>query len=216
MLSLFIPLTYFQTVRRLALSALNSAARTKPHLVHDHLPALLPILYSETAVKPDLIRTVQMGPWQHKVDEGLDARKTAWETLYTLVSIQLSHKRSLLTTDVHITVRHLPPQTRPPDVPDTSPPCAHRSVGRDQSSRTPAPRTPFDHHTRCSSSPCTTRYTHAVGDDDARGTDHEGHGKTGSRARGRVETKHVRAVGAGATGGIQKSEVFVEDIKRNE
>ncbi|KIM50021.1 hypothetical protein SCLCIDRAFT_12402, partial [Scleroderma citrinum Foug A] len=54
------------TVRRLALSALNSAARTKPHLVRDHLPALLPILYSETVVKPDLIRTVQMGPWQHK------------------------------------------------------------------------------------------------------------------------------------------------------
>jgi cullin-associated NEDD8-dissociated protein 1 len=38
-------------------------------------------------VNPDLIRTVQMGPWTHKVDDGLDARKTAWETLYTLVSI---------------------------------------------------------------------------------------------------------------------------------
>ena len=93
--------------------------------MRDHLPALLPILYSETVVKPDLIRTVQMGPWQHKVDEGLDARKTAWETLYTLVSIQLSHKRSLLTTDVHITVGHLSPQTRPPDVPDPSPPRTH-------------------------------------------------------------------------------------------
>ena len=132
-----------------------------------------------------------MGPWQHKVDEGLDARKTAWETLYTLVSVQLSHKRSLLTTDVHITVGHLSPQTRSPDVPDPSPPRTHRSVGRDQSSRTPAPRTSFNHHTWRSSSPCTARCTHAgAGDDDARGTDHEGHGETGSRARGRVETKH--------------------------
>lgn len=79
-----------QTVRRLALSALNSAARTKPHLVRDHLSALLPTLYAETKVNPDLIRTVQMGPWTHKVDDGLDTRKTAWETLYTLVSSMTS------------------------------------------------------------------------------------------------------------------------------
>ena len=75
-----------QTVRRLALSALNSAARTKPHLIREHLPAILPSLYQETVVNPDLIRTVQMGPWTHKVDDGLEARKTAYETLYTLVS----------------------------------------------------------------------------------------------------------------------------------
>jgi cullin-associated NEDD8-dissociated protein 1 len=36
-------------------------------------------------MKPELVRTVQMGPWQHKVDDGLEARKTAYETLYTLV-----------------------------------------------------------------------------------------------------------------------------------
>ncbi|KAI6094438.1 armadillo-type protein [Pisolithus croceorrhizus] len=84
------------TVRRLALSALNSAARTKVHLVRDHLHALLQTLYSETVVKPDLIRTVQMGPWQHKVDDGLDARKTAWETLYTLLDTCL-HKLDLPT-----------------------------------------------------------------------------------------------------------------------
>lgn len=47
---------------------------------------LLPSLYEETRLKQDLIRTVQMGPWQHKVDDGLNARKTAYETLYTLVS----------------------------------------------------------------------------------------------------------------------------------
>lgn len=74
-----------QTVRRLALSALNSAARTKPHLIREHLPALLPSLYKETIINPELIRTVQMGPWTHKVDDGLDARKTAYETMYTLV-----------------------------------------------------------------------------------------------------------------------------------
>ena len=76
-----------QTVRRLALSALNSAARSRPHLIRDHLPTLLPSLYKEAVVNPDLIRTVQMGPWTHKVDDGLEARKTAYETLYTLVSV---------------------------------------------------------------------------------------------------------------------------------
>lgn len=89
-----------QTVRRLALSALNSAARLKPHLVRDHLQAILPNLYKETTVNPDLIRTVQMGPWTHKVDDGLEARKTAYETLYTLVRRRFLRRHSqALTTD---------------------------------------------------------------------------------------------------------------------
>ncbi|KAF8168473.1 armadillo-type protein [Crassisporium funariophilum] len=78
------------TVRRLALSSLNSAARTKPHLVRDHLVALLPNLYKETFVDPNLIRTVQMGPWTHKVDDGLETRKTAYETMYTLLDTCLA------------------------------------------------------------------------------------------------------------------------------
>ncbi|KAL0578835.1 hypothetical protein V5O48_003159 [Marasmius crinis-equi] len=78
------------TVRRVTLSALNSAARTKPHLVRDHLNALLPNLYKETVVNTDLIRTVQMGPWTHKVDDGLEARKTAYETMYTLLDTCLT------------------------------------------------------------------------------------------------------------------------------
>ncbi|KAF5376967.1 hypothetical protein D9615_007234 [Tricholomella constricta] len=78
------------TVRRLALSSLNSAARTKPHLIREHLPTLLPSLYKETIINPELIRTVQMGPWTHKVDDGLEARKTAYETMYTLLDTCLT------------------------------------------------------------------------------------------------------------------------------
>ncbi|KAF9007899.1 armadillo-type protein [Cyathus striatus] len=85
-----LPLSSDLTVRRLALSSLNSAARTKPHLVRDHLSSLIPSLYAETVVKPELIRTVQMGPWTHKVDEGLEARKTAYETMYTLLDTCLT------------------------------------------------------------------------------------------------------------------------------
>lgn len=78
------------TVRRLSLSALNTAARNKPQLIREHLNTLLPRLYKETIIKQELIRVVQMGPWQHKVDDGLDARKTAYETMYTLLDTCLS------------------------------------------------------------------------------------------------------------------------------
>ncbi|KAI9445588.1 TIP120-domain-containing protein [Lactarius indigo] len=77
-------------VRQLALSVFNAAARTKTHLLRDHLHTLLPALYRETTMRPELVRTVQMGPWQHKVDDGLEARKTAYETLYTLLDTSLT------------------------------------------------------------------------------------------------------------------------------
>jgi cullin-associated NEDD8-dissociated protein 1 len=75
-----------QTVRRLSLGSLNAAASNKPQLIREHLPALLPLLYSETEIKQELLRTVQMGPWKQIFDDGLETRKTAFETMYTLVS----------------------------------------------------------------------------------------------------------------------------------
>ena len=62
-------------MRRLALSSLNSAAHNKPHLLRDQLSTLLPELYSQTVVDERLIRIVEMGPFKHKVDDGLDIRK---------------------------------------------------------------------------------------------------------------------------------------------
>ncbi|KAL5534786.1 hypothetical protein ACEPAG_1250 [Sanghuangporus baumii] len=78
------------TVRRLAISALNSAARHKPRLIREHLGVLLPNLYKETVVRPELIRTVQMGPWTQKFDDGIEVRKAAYETMYTLLDTCLS------------------------------------------------------------------------------------------------------------------------------
>ncbi|CAK1601877.1 unnamed protein product [Parnassius mnemosyne] len=72
-------------VRRVALVAFNSAAHNKPSLVRDLLPALLPTIYSETKVKKELIREVEMGPFKHSVDDGLDLRKAAFECMYTLL-----------------------------------------------------------------------------------------------------------------------------------
>lgn len=72
-------------VRHVALCALNSAAHNKPLLIRDLLPTILPLLYAETKVKKDLIREVEMGPFKHTVDDGLDMRKAAFECMYTLI-----------------------------------------------------------------------------------------------------------------------------------
>lgn len=72
-------------VRRVALITFNSAAHNKPSLISDLLPQILPLLYEETKLKPALIREVEMGPFKHQVDDGLDSRKAAFECMYTLL-----------------------------------------------------------------------------------------------------------------------------------
>ena len=72
-------------VRRLSVASLNAAIQNKPHLVKERLEALQPLLYNETLVKPELQREVQMGPWKVVEDDGLENRKTAYETMYTLL-----------------------------------------------------------------------------------------------------------------------------------
>lgn len=72
-------------VRRVALVAFNSAAHNKPSLIRDLLDSVLPQLYSETKIKKELIREVEMGPFKHTVDDGLDLRKAAFECMYTLL-----------------------------------------------------------------------------------------------------------------------------------
>jgi cullin-associated NEDD8-dissociated protein 1 len=63
------------SVRSLALSVLDSAAHNKRNLVRDVLPQLLPHLYAETSVDQSLVRFVEMGPFKHRVDDGLETRK---------------------------------------------------------------------------------------------------------------------------------------------
>ncbi|XP_072307863.1 cullin-associated NEDD8-dissociated protein 2 [Eucyclogobius newberryi] len=72
-------------VRRVALVMFNSAAHNKPSLIRGLLPKVLPHLYQETQIRKDLIREVEMGPFKHTVDDGLDVRKAAFECMYTLL-----------------------------------------------------------------------------------------------------------------------------------
>jgi len=73
-------------VRRVALVTFNSAAHNKPSLVKgDILATVLPHVYAETKTRRELIREVEMGPFKHTVDDGLDLRKAAFECMYTLL-----------------------------------------------------------------------------------------------------------------------------------
>ncbi|KAL8933048.1 MAG: hypothetical protein Q9211_005993, partial [Gyalolechia sp. 1 TL-2023] len=76
--------------RRLALGVLNSATHNKSDMILPNLKDLVPLVMKESTVKPELIREVQMGPFKHKVDDGLDIRKSAYETLYTLMEAAYS------------------------------------------------------------------------------------------------------------------------------
>ncbi|KAL9241863.1 hypothetical protein vseg_015923 [Gypsophila vaccaria] len=72
-------------VRRAAVLALSTAAHNKPNLVKGLLPELLPLLYDQTVIKKELIRTVDLGPFKHVVDDGLELRKAAFECVDTLL-----------------------------------------------------------------------------------------------------------------------------------
>ncbi|KAK6072765.1 TATA-binding protein interacting [Seiridium cupressi] len=82
-------------IRRLAMTTLNSAAHNKPDLILPHLGELVPFVMAESVIKPELIREVQMGPFKHQVDDGLEVRKSAYETLYALMETAFSRISSL-------------------------------------------------------------------------------------------------------------------------
>lgn len=63
--------------RRLALTTLNSASHNKRDLIIPNLARLLPLVMDESVIKPHLIREVMMGPFKHKVDDGLEVRKVS-------------------------------------------------------------------------------------------------------------------------------------------
>jgi cullin-associated NEDD8-dissociated protein 1 len=62
-------------IRRHAMSTLNSASHNRPELILGHLNYLMPYVMAEAVIKPELVREVQMGPFKHIIDDGLEVRK---------------------------------------------------------------------------------------------------------------------------------------------
>jgi cullin-associated NEDD8-dissociated protein 1 len=72
-------------VRHACLLTLNYATHNKPILVRDYLKNVLPDVYAECKPHADLVRIIIIGPFKHKVDDGIETRKAAFECLYTLL-----------------------------------------------------------------------------------------------------------------------------------
>eukprot|EP00798_Chlamydomonas_sp_ICE-L_P008748 gene8748-33609_t len=90
-------------VRRAAVVSLSALAYQKQVLVVGQMSQLLPMLYAQTVIREDMIRTVDLGPFKHKIDDGLELRKAAFECL----DILLESCRSAVTVDAGAFVQHL-------------------------------------------------------------------------------------------------------------
>lgn len=72
-------------MRKAGVQTLSAAAHNKAALVADQLEGALPQLYAQTRVDEALVRTVDLGPFKHKVDDGLELRKAAFEAMDVLL-----------------------------------------------------------------------------------------------------------------------------------
>jgi cullin-associated NEDD8-dissociated protein 1 len=77
-------------VRKNAVQTINAIARGQPALLAPHLGNALPALYAATTKDPALVRMVDLGPFKYEEDFGLDLRKSAFDTMRTLIGGVLS------------------------------------------------------------------------------------------------------------------------------
>lgn len=73
-------------VRKAGIHLLTAAVHNKPVLVENSLDLILPLVFTQTKPDPSLIRTVDLGPFKHKIDDGLELRKAAFESLGVLMA----------------------------------------------------------------------------------------------------------------------------------
>ena len=77
------------------MQTLSTAAHVKPGLLGGQLSGLLPALYAQTVVDPSLIRTVDLGPFKHKIDDGLELRKVLLQRSVTSLCARAARPVSL-------------------------------------------------------------------------------------------------------------------------
>jgi cullin-associated NEDD8-dissociated protein 1 len=72
-------------VKRNSLESINAIVHNQPQVVRGDVQLLHKMAISETVIKPELITEVDLGPFKHKVDEGIPIRKAAYALLDTMV-----------------------------------------------------------------------------------------------------------------------------------
>eukprot|EP01006_Ploeotia_vitrea_P018663 TRINITY_DN5030_c0_g1_i1.p1 TRINITY_DN5030_c0_g1~~TRINITY_DN5030_c0_g1_i1.p1 ORF type:complete len:1256 (+),score=241.90 TRINITY_DN5030_c0_g1_i1:44-3811(+) len=72
-------------LRRAGILLFTAAAHNKPDLVRANLATYMPALYAETPLDKSLVREINLGPFKHKMDDGLELRKAAFECMDILL-----------------------------------------------------------------------------------------------------------------------------------
>ena len=83
-------------VRRAAVQTLSAAAHANPALARPILPDALPAVFEQTAIDKSLVRIVDLGPFKHTVDDGLELRKAAFECCDTLLDACLPGEHEIV------------------------------------------------------------------------------------------------------------------------
>ena len=71
--------------RREAVITLDAAIKNEPDLVIPNIDQFLPQVFEDSKIKPELVKSVSVGPFKHLVDFGLDLRKSTYNILYSLL-----------------------------------------------------------------------------------------------------------------------------------
>ncbi|RMZ76541.1 hypothetical protein DV738_g4907, partial [Chaetothyriales sp. CBS 135597] len=71
--------------RREAVITLDAAIKNKAELIIPSIDQFLPQILQDSQVKPELVKSVSVGPFKHLVDFGMDLRKSTYNILYTLL-----------------------------------------------------------------------------------------------------------------------------------
>ncbi|KAI8326229.1 TIP120-domain-containing protein [Martensiomyces pterosporus] len=73
------------SIRRLSLLTLYTIIQTKDKLLDGLVSDIQPALFQQTVVNDSLVREITMGPFKKKIDDGLEARRCAYQCVYMLV-----------------------------------------------------------------------------------------------------------------------------------
>jgi cullin-associated NEDD8-dissociated protein 1 len=73
------------TVRRHALESLTAITHVQPICVKEDAPKMQNSANAMTKIDPSLIKEVDLGPFKHKVDDGMPIRKAAFGLLDTMI-----------------------------------------------------------------------------------------------------------------------------------
>lgn len=67
------------------MESINAIIHNQPSIIRGDVALLHKMTIPETVIKPELITEVDLGPFKHKVDEGIPIRKAAYAVVETMV-----------------------------------------------------------------------------------------------------------------------------------